>query len=161
MLNKLLNKIVRLVPVQYKDLGAEIKGRSYGLFIQISPRFKDDKGLLAHERVHARQMFKTWLVLILLGIIVGYFTADLIGILIGIFGQSVHNTLYKFSKTYKYKCEVEAFGYSVLYGNRSKDNVERSLKGFYKIPDKVMKDFDKDFLKAMENAKEDLEELKR
>jgi hypothetical protein len=59
----------------------------------------------------------------------------------------------------RYKAEVEAFGYSVAYGNRSKENVRSSLASYYDIPIDVMKYFDKDIEESIENAKKDLDEL--
>ncbi len=160
-MNKILNYLVRLVPVFYKRLDSSIKGRSKGLWIEIRPEFKDDKGLLAHERVHVRQLLRIWLAFVIVGIVIGFYINLNLGLIVGIFGFLVHGLLYTYSKAYKYKAEVEAFGYSVLYGNRSKDNVRRSLKSYYKIPDSIMTDFEKDFEKSMNNAKADLKELSK
>lgn len=128
----MLNKLIKLIPVIYKDLPNTIKGRSWGLWIEIQPKHKDDLGLLAHERCHVRQFFTY---------------------------PFVYGLLYKFSSKFRYKFEVEAFGYSIAYGNRTKENVRSSLASYYNIPEDVMKYFTADITYAIENAKKDLDEL--
>lgn len=155
---KILNLLVKLVPVFYKDLDSSIKGRSKGLWIEIQNKYKNDFGLLAHERVHCRQFLKFSLLGLILSISL-LFTPYNIFFAIPLILISLHGLLYTYSKTYKYKSEVEAFGYSVLYGNRSKENVKESLKTFYNIPDSIMKNFESDFKKSLENAKKDLDFL--
>ena len=156
----MINKLIKLIPIFYKDLPSTLKGRSYGLWIEIDNKYKDDKGLLAHERAHARQFLKfalAGLILSILTIALGYiefFALPLI--LIG-----AHGLLYKYSNIYRYKAEVEAFGYSILYGNRTKESVKNSLTSFYKIDSKTMKDYEFDINEAIENAKEDIDELSK
>lgn len=115
------------VPVFYKDLGPSIKGRSKGLWIEIDNKYKDDIGLLEHERCHVRQFFRT----------VGF-----------------HGVLTLISKTYKYNSEVEAFGYSLYYKNRSIADVKRTLKYDYGFSDEIMKGFDSEILLSIDKAKE-------
>ena len=57
-------------------------GCTRGPFIFIRPRYKDDKGLLEHEKVHVRQWFRT---------------------------LGLHGFIYALSKRYRLKCEVEAY----------------------------------------------------
>lgn len=154
----MLNKLTKLIPIKYTTLDPSIKGRSYGVLIQIDKEYKEDKGLLAHERVHVKQFLRLWLSAIPISLVLLYLGYDynIIPIIAGI---GLHGLLYKFSKVYRYKAEVEAFGYSIAYGNRSVANVKSSLKTYYKIPDSIMKDFDKDMQKSIANAKKDLNEL--
>ncbi len=154
----MLNKLTKLIPIQYTTLDASIKGRSFGVLIQIDKKYKDDKGLLAHERVHAKQFLRLWLSAIPIGLVLLFLGYDF-GIIPIIAGIGLHGLLYKFSKVYRYKAEVEAFGYSIAYGNRSVANVKSSLKTHYKIPDLIMKGFDSDIQKSIETAKKDLYEL--
>lgn len=51
----MLNKLTKVIPIQYTTLDTSIKGRSFGVLIQIDEKYKEDKGLLAHERVHVKQ----------------------------------------------------------------------------------------------------------
>ena len=154
----MLNKLTKTIPIQYTTLDSSIKGRSFGVLIQIDKKYKEDKGLLAHERVHVKQFLRLWLSVIPIGLVLLYLGYDY-GILPIIAGFGLHGLLYKFRKLYRYKAEIEAFGYSIAYGNRTESNVKSSLKTYYKIPDSVMKDFDKDIQKSIANAKKDLNEL--
>lgn len=154
----MLNKLTKRIHIQYTTLDASIKGRSFGVLIQIDKKYKDDKGLLAHERVHVKQFLRLWLSTIPLGVVLLCLGYDY-GILPIIAGLGLHGLLYKFSKVYRYKAEIEAFGYSIAYGNRSVANVKSSLKTHYKIPDSLIKNFDRDIQKSIENAKKDLYEL--
>lgn len=154
----MLNRLTKVIPIQYTTLDPSIKGRSFGVLIQIDEKYKEDKGLLAHERVHVKQFLRLWLSSILIGLVLLYLGYDF-GIIPIIAGLGLHGLLYKFSKLYRYKAEVEAFGYSIAYGNRSVANVKSSLKTYYKIPDSIMKGFDRDIQKLIENAKKDLNEL--
>ena len=154
----MLNKLTKLIPIQHTTLDPSIKGRSFGVLIQIDKKYKEDKGLLAHERVHVKQFLRLWLSAIPLGVVLLCLGYDY-GILPIIAGLGLHGLLYKFSSIYRYKAEVEAFGYSIAYGNRTASNVKSSLKTYYKIPDSIMKDFDIDIQNSIENAKKDLYEL--
>ena len=156
----MFNTITKLIPIQYKDLDSSIKGRSLGFFIQIGNKYKEDKGLLAHERAHARQFLKfalTGLILSILTVALGYIDFSTLPlILIG-----AHGLIYKYSTIYRYKAEVEAFGYSILYGNRTKESVKNSLTSFYRIYSKTIEDYEFDITKAINNAKVDLDELSK
>lgn len=154
----MLNNITKLAHIQYKSLDPSIKGRSFGVLIQIDEKYKEDKGLLVHERVHVKQFLRLWLSAIHIGLVLLFLGYDF-GILPIIAGLGLHGLLYKFSRLYRYKTEVEAFGYSIAYGNRTVSNVKSSLKTYYKIPDSIMKDFDSDIQKSIANAKKDLYEL--
>lgn len=154
----MLNKLTKLIPIQYTTLDPSIKGRSFGVLIQIDEKYKEDKGLLVHERVHVKQFLRLWLSAIPGGLVLLYLGYDF-GVLPIIAGLGLHGLLYKFSKIYRYKTEIEAFGYSIAYGNRSVANVKSSLKTHYKIPDSIIKNFDRDIQNSIENAKKDLNEL--
>lgn len=154
----MLNKLTKATPIQYTTLGPSIKGRSFGVLIQIDEKYKDDKGLLAHERVHVKQFIRLWLSATPIGLVLLFLGYDF-GIIPIIAGLGLHGLLYKFSKLYRYKAEIEAFGYSIAYGNRTIEMVEYSLKNFYNIPDSIMKDYRLDIDIAIDNAKEDINEL--
>ena len=51
-------------------------------FIKIRPKYKDDVGLLEHEKVHVRQFWRL---------------------------PFIHGIRYKFSEKYRLRCEVEAY----------------------------------------------------
>ena len=153
----MINILTKLIPVIYSDLNPSLKGRSWGFFIQIGNKYKEDKGLLAHERCHVRQFWKLGMIAILIGatlVALGYNYGILMMALI-----PIHSTIYKYSSLYRYRCEMEAFGYSLAYGNRTKSNVRWTLEHDYTIPTDTMKDFDIDIEIAIDNAREDIDEL--
>lgn len=70
------------VPVYYvEDLG-KFAGRSYGFFISIVEKYKDDRGLLEHELQHCRQFYRTF---------------------------TLHGFLYRFISKYRYAMEIECY----------------------------------------------------
>lgn len=66
----------------------EYAGQVYGPFIFIRPKFKGDKGLLEHEKVHRKQFFQT---------------------------LGLHGILYALSKSYRYEAEIEAYRVQLAY----------------------------------------------
>ena len=86
-------------------------GITYGPIILIDPQYRDDKGLLAHERTHVAQFWRT-------------------------FGLHLFLTL--FSKSYKLKCEVEAYKVQLLYSPYS----------HYKFAEFISKNYDLDITEA-------------
>lgn len=69
-------------------------GCARGPFIFIRPEYKSDIGLLEHERVHAKQWYRT---------------------------VGLHSFLYLFSKQYRLKSEVEAYREQLKYSPREAD----------------------------------------
>ena len=129
----MINKLTKLFPVFYKEISTpNVRGRSYGLWIVIEPHLIDDKGLLAHERCHVRQFITT---------------------------LGTHGIMYGLSKKYKYKAEIEAFGYSIAYGSRTISDVKNSLISAYGIPEDIMECYKADIEYAICKAKEDIDEL--
>lgn len=150
--NERKNKMIKLIPIFYTNLPSEIRGRSYGLFIQIDKKYKDNKGLLKHEREHSRQFlqFAIPTIIVVLGLLFSPY--DIIApFVVPFFGT--HWLLYRFSKKYKYWAEVKAFGYSIAYGDRTKQDIKHSLKTYYKIPSKIMQYYESDIEIAIEEAK--------
>jgi len=58
-------------------------GCARAIFIFIKPEYREDIGLLAHERTHVRQFLRLFF---------------------------IHSFKYLFNKDYRYWCEVEAYG---------------------------------------------------
>lgn len=69
-------------------------GCTRGPVIFIRPEYKDDIGLLEHEKVHVKQWYRT---------------------------LGLHSLLYLFSKDYKLKSEVEAYKKQLEYSPESID----------------------------------------
>lgn len=76
------------VPVFYVDDLGDFAGRSNGFFVRIVKDYKDDKGLIEHELQHCRQFYRTLM---------------------------LHGLLYKFSKKYRYKAELECYKLQLTY----------------------------------------------
>lgn len=70
-----------LIPVKFA-------GYTIGPFIFIRPEYKYDKGLLAHEKVHVAQWFRTF---------------------------GLHGLFYTFNESYRLKSEVEAYKVQLQY----------------------------------------------
>jgi hypothetical protein len=88
-------------------------GTAQGPYIRIRPKYKDDKGLLAHELEHVKQW---WIATILSAILIAaglyHFQEPLYGA-IGSIG--VHGILYKLIPAYRLWCEVQAHKVQAKY----------------------------------------------
>ena len=71
-----------------KKLPDGFGGKANGPVIRILREYKGNRGLLAHELVHVKQWFITC---------------------------GLHSILYKFSKTYRLRCEVKAYREQLKY----------------------------------------------
>jgi hypothetical protein len=78
----------------------QFAGKCYWFWIKIKKDHADDIGLLEHELQHTRQMYKS----------------------LGIFG-----ILYKFSKKWRQKLEVEAFKVQLSYAKEGDENRVRDV----------------------------------
>lgn len=153
----MFNNLTKLISIQYKDLKHPLKGRSYGLWIQIDNKYKNDKGLLAHEREHARQFLIFFLLGLVLTTILVFF--NLYNFLpLAVIVLLGHNLLYGYVRPYRYWSEMKAYGYSVLNG-RSRASVRSTLERDYNLPSDMFDNFDEDMNKMVEKAKKDFEEL--
>jgi hypothetical protein len=72
-----------------KKMQKPFAGKAYGPIILILKSHKDDKGLEEHEKVHVRQWWKHGLI--------------------------INSLLYRFSRKYRYKSEVEAYAKQAEY----------------------------------------------
>ena len=80
------------VPVFYVSrLGDGFAGKSFGFFILIKKLYKNDIGLLKHELMHCKQFYRT---------------------------LGIHAFLYKFSRPYRYQCELEAYKEQLRYSDQ-------------------------------------------
>lgn len=70
-----------------KDLGG-FAGKAYAFVILIHKDYKDDKGLLEHEKIHVKQFWR----------------------------NPLHGLFYKIFKDYRLKSEVEAYRKQIEYG---------------------------------------------
>lgn len=83
-------------------------GVSYGPYIRIRPKYREDSGIHAHEQVHANQ----WWAWFLAGAVAAYFLYPLgnfywyYALLAGV---GMHAVLYKFVHAYRLWSEVQAY----------------------------------------------------
>lgn len=155
----MFNKLTLLIPIQYKDLQRPLKGRSYGSWIVIDNKYKNDKGLLAHERVHARQFLRFAIPSLFIACILYYLQQYYIAPIF-LLTIATHSILYKFNMKYRYKTEIEAYGYSLVSKNRTKLSVYNVLSKYYNVNKEFLdKNFIIDINKAIENAKKDYKDL--
>lgn len=81
-------------------------GCARGPIIFIKPKYKDDVGLLEHEKVHVRQWLRTC---------------------------TLHTYLYLLSKKYRLKSEVEAYKAQLKYAPKSTDLFATYLSRDYNL----------------------------
>lgn len=83
-------------------------GTSQGPLIKILPKYKNDTGLLEHEKTHVRQWYAAmgiWLLLCaMLSLVVSPVLLPLCGL-----APLVHPVLYKLVRPYRQWCEVQAY----------------------------------------------------
>ena len=89
-----------------------------GPFIKMLPKYKDDAGLLEHEKVHVRQWY-AWLALgLLIGTLLTLLVSPSLWPLFGL-APFLHSLLYKFVRPYRRWCEVQAYRKQVAVGGYS------------------------------------------
>ena len=83
-------------------------GTAKGPIIKILPKYKDDSGLLEHEKVHVRQWY-AWLALgLLIGTLLTLLVSPSLWPLFGL-APFLHSPLYKIVRPYRRWCEVQAY----------------------------------------------------
>ncbi|MDY7581180.1 hypothetical protein [Pseudomonas sp. CCI3.1] len=91
-----------------KELPNGFGGTAQGPLIKILPKYKDDIGLLEHEKVHVRQWY-AWLALgLLIGTLLTLLVSPSLWPLFGL-APLLHQLLYKFTRPYRRWCEVQAY----------------------------------------------------
>lgn len=86
-----IRKIFKIIPIPifYTDrIKDGFSGVSYGMWIKIRPRCKNDEGLLQHELTHCKQWYRTF---------------------------GIHGILTLISKKWRYKSELEAYAVQASY----------------------------------------------
>lgn len=89
----------RLIPKQFA-------GYTRGPVIFIRPEYKNDKGLLEHEKVHVKQFWRTF---------------------------GLHGLIYRISKSYRLKCELEAYSVQLNYSPNAADTFARFIAEKYDL----------------------------
>ena len=108
-------------------------GVTQGPIIKILPKYKDDIGLLEHEKTHVWQ----WYFLLAVGLLLGTMLTLLVSpSLWPLFGLApfLHQLLYKLVRPYRCWCEVQAYRKQIAVGGYlSNDFAVAALVGKYDL----------------------------
>ena len=95
-----------------------VGARAIGPFVLIRPKYKDDKGIHAHEYTHVKQWYKwtaLWAILVTLALLVlpeaAYVIVPFYGLSVGIFPL-----MYALVKSFRLESEAEAYAAQVKAG---------------------------------------------
>ena len=95
-----------------------VGARAIGPFVLIRPKYKDDKGIHAHEYTHVKQWYKwaaLWAILVTLALLVlpeaAYVIVPFYGLSVGIFPL-----MYALITSFRLESEVEAYAAQVNAG---------------------------------------------
>lgn len=90
-------------------------GTAQGPLIKLLSKYKDDTGLLEHEKTHVRQ----WYAVLAIGLLLGTLLTLLVSLsLWPLYGLApfLHQLLYKFVRPYRRWCEVKAYRKQIATG---------------------------------------------
>lgn len=97
------------------SLSTGFGGTTQGPIIKILPKYKDDIGLLEHEKTHVRQWYFWLAVGLLLGTMLNLLVSPSLWPLLGL-APFLHQLLYKFVRPYRCWCEVQAYRKQIAVG---------------------------------------------
>ena len=90
-------------------------GTAQGPLIKILSKYKDDAGLLAHEKTHVRQWYAVLAIGLLLCTLLTLVVSPALWPLYGL-APFLHPLLYKFVRPYRRLCEVRAYRKQITVG---------------------------------------------
>lgn len=90
-------------------------GTTQGPIIKILLKYKDDAGLLKHEKMHVRQWYAVLGIGLLLCTLLMLLVSLSLWPLLGL-APSLHPLLYKFVRPYRRWCEVQAYRKQIAIG---------------------------------------------
>ena len=90
-------------------------GTTQGPLIKILSKYKDDAGLLAHEKTHVRQWYAVLAIGLLLCTLLTLVVSPALWPLYGL-APFLHPLLYKFVRPYRRLCEVRAYRKQITVG---------------------------------------------
>ena len=91
-------------------------GTAQGPIIKIRSKYKDDAGLLEHEKTHVRQWYAVLTIGLLLCTLLTLLVSPSLWPLYGL-APSLHPLLYKFVRPYRRWCEVQAYRKQIEIGD--------------------------------------------
>lgn len=103
--------------IKYTEkLASGVGGTAQGPFIKILPKYKDDNGLIEHEKSHVRQWYFGLVFGLLLCTLLALFVSSSLCPLFGL-ALVLHQLLYKFVRPYRRWCEVQAYRKQIAVGD--------------------------------------------
>ena len=90
-------------------------GTTQGPIIKILPKYKDDAGLLEHEKTHVRQWYAVLAIGLLFSTLLTLLVSPCLWPLYGL-APVLHQLLYKFVRPYRCWCEVRAYRKQIEIG---------------------------------------------
>ena len=101
--------------IHYTDsIPAGFGGVSYGPYIRILPKYRNDAGIHAHEQVHANQWW-AWMGIGTVAAIALYPQGNFYWYYALLVGVVMHAILYRFVHGYRLWCEVQAYRKQMTY----------------------------------------------
>lgn len=98
-----------------KELLNGFGGTTQGPLIKILPKYKDDTGLIEHEKTHVRQWYAVLGVGLLLCTLLTLLVSPSLWPMYGL-APFLHQLLYKFVQPYRLWCEVKAYRKQIATG---------------------------------------------
>lgn len=90
-------------------------GTAQGPLIKILPKYKDDVGLIEHEKTHVRQWYAVLSLGLLFCTLLTLLVSPSLWPLYGV-APFLHQLLYKFLRPYRRWCEVQAYRKQIAIG---------------------------------------------
>ena len=91
-------------------------GMAQGPLIKILSKYKDDTGLIEHEKTHVRQWYAVLAIGLLLCTLLTLLVSPSLWLLYGL-APALHPLLYKFVRPYRRWCEVQAYRTQIKTGD--------------------------------------------
>lgn len=91
-----------------KTLPNGFGGTAQGPLIKVLTKYKDDTGLIEHEKTHVRQWYAAMAIALLLCALLTFVVSSSLWPLFGL-APVVHPLLYKLVRPYRQWCEVQAY----------------------------------------------------
>ena len=91
-----------------EDIGCGFGGAAQGPFIKILPKYRDDAGLVEHEKLHVRQWYAVLAVGVLISTLLTLLVSSSLWPMYGL-PFFFHQSLYKLIRPYRRWCEVKAY----------------------------------------------------
>lgn len=101
-----------------ENIGSGFGGTAQGPLIKILPKYKEDTGLIEHEKTHVRQWYAVLAIWLLLCALLSLVVSPVLWPLCGL-APVVHPVLYKLVRPYRQWCEVQAYRKQLATGGYS------------------------------------------